>query len=146
MGSIARKISDESEFALATELVFTCLADDADQRTINKITSFLGFKNSVLFFIAFGGERLKIPKLDDFTKNVRLARAALDVVRRKANVLDVARTYSCKVKDIERVALILQENLKTKRKYRRRYLEASSRRSIKNSDVLLQVEPPSEET
>lgn len=146
MGSIARKISDESEFALATELVFTCLADDADQRIVHKIVSFLGFKNSVLFFTAFGGERLRVPKLDDFTKNVRLAKAALDVVRRKANVLDVARTYSCKVKDVEKAAFLLQENLKTKRKYRKRYLEASSRRTIKKSDVAFQVEPPSEET
>lgn len=145
MGNVVKRFGDESDFALASELALSSLADD--QEMMHKMVSFLGFKSAVLFFIAFGGQKIKVPTLANFTHNVVLARAAVDVVRKGKNIIETARKYGVKVADINRLSVPLRKNIKVKKEFKRLYSEAASKMFIHATDVANQIseETPSDE-
>jgi hypothetical protein len=140
MGSIAKRFRDSSDFTLATELTFISLADDKNHKVIAKLVSFLGFRQTVLFMLAFGGTKVDIPTLDNFTERLVLAKAALEVVKKKRPIVEAARDHKCDLDNLKALCKILRKHILFKQEYNRLYQEADMNIFAKMADLANQTE------
>lgn len=131
--SLLKRFKDDSEFALATEVALVSLANDKNKDTLSKMVSFLGFRQSILFFVAFGGKRVTIPTLKNFTKFIRIAKASLEVVKNGMLVKRAADNYNVPIQDLEKSCELLLSQLKMKREVIERFYSASA--GVNSRDV-----------
>ncbi len=144
MGSVARRLREESDFTLATEIALSCLADDKDQQTMAKMISFMGFEQAVLFFVAFGGTRIKVPKIKDFSKHLSLAKAGLAVIKGGKKPYLVARDHALTHEELSTMCKKLRQHITVKRAIYANYSRGEARLYSQAEDALHQIDNPEE--